>query len=73
MTQTALEVELFRVLDGTELTVTWLEKEGENYTAKEKFRFGNADGNMYESDLWGWVPDVSRSILSPLRALFLRA
>lgn len=56
-TQPVFEVELFRVLDGTELTVTWQEKEGENYTAKEKFRFGNADGNMYESDLWGWVPD----------------
>ena len=57
MTQTALEVELFRVLDGLELTVAWQEKEGEEFKTTEKFRFGNADGNMYESDLWGWVPD----------------
>ena len=56
-TQTALEVELFRVLDGLDLTVTWLEKEGENYITKEKFCFGNTDGNTFENDLWGWLPD----------------
>ena len=57
MTQTVYEVELFRVLDGLELTVTWQEKEGEEYKTTEKFCFGNADGNMYESDYWQWLPD----------------
>ena len=56
-TQTALEVELFRVADGEDLIVTWLEKEGGELNKKEEFRFGSADGNMYETDIWGWLPD----------------
>ncbi len=56
-TQTALEVELFRVIEGRELTVAWYEKEGGEYKTTKKFRFGCTDGNVFESDLWGWVPD----------------
>ena len=56
-TQTAYEVELFRVLDGLDLTVTWLEKEGEDFKPKEKFTFGNTDGNTFENDIWSWLPD----------------
>ena len=56
-TQPVFEVALFRVLDDLELTVAWQEKIGDEYKTTETFRFGNADGNMYQSGLWGWVPD----------------
>ena len=56
-TQTAWEVELFRVLDGLELTVTWQEKEDGEFKTTEEFHFGNADGNMYEHGRYSWVPD----------------
>ena len=38
-TQTVFEVELFRVLDGLELTVEWQEKAGDEYKTTEKFSF----------------------------------
>lgn len=56
-TQTAFEVELFRVLDGLKLTVEWQEKGGDEYKTTEKFCFGNTDGNMFESSRFSWVPD----------------
>ena len=56
-TQTAFEVALFRVLDGMELTVAWQEKAGDEYKTTEKFSFGNTDGNLFENDIWGWLPD----------------
>ena len=56
-TQPVFEVALFRVLDDLELTVAWQEKIGDEYKTTETFRFGSADGHMYQSGLWGWVPD----------------
>ena len=56
-TQYAFGVELFRVLKGYDLTVTWSEKEGDAYKKTEVFSFENSDGTTTETDLYGWLPD----------------
>ena len=56
-TKYAFEVELFQVLDGLGLTVTWYEKTGDERKATEEFSFENKDGTIAETDLYGWLPD----------------
>lgn len=56
-TQYVFEVELFRVLEGYDLTVTWLEKENGEFKSTEKFSFENKDGTTAETDIYSWLPD----------------
>ena len=56
-TQSAFEVELFRVFDGFDLTVTWSEKEDDQYKPTDKFSFENHGGTITETDIYGWLPD----------------
>lgn len=56
-TQPAFEVELFRVLDGYDLTVAWTEKEGSETKTTAKFSFENKDGTVVETDIYSWLPD----------------
>ena len=56
-TQYAFEVELFRVVEGCDLTVSWREKDGDSYRTTEKFSFENVSGTTAETDLYSWVPD----------------
>ena len=56
-TQYAFEVELFRVLKGHDLTVTWREKDGDGYKTTETFTFENKWGTTVETDIYSWLPD----------------
>ncbi len=56
-TQAAFEVELFHVLDGYDLTVTWLEQNGDVYKPTETFSFENNGGTTVETDIYSWLPD----------------
>ncbi len=56
-TQYAYEVELFRVLEGYDLTVVWTEKNGDEVQTKAKYSFENKDGTILETDIYGWLPD----------------
>jgi len=56
-TQYAFEVELFRVLKGHDLTVTWHEKDGDGYKTTETFTFENKWGTTVETDIYSWLPD----------------
>lgn len=56
-TQYAFEVELFRVLDGLDLTVAWYEKDGDTKRTTEKFSFANKNGTTVETDIYSWLPD----------------
>ena len=56
-TQQAFEVELFRVLENYDLTVSWTEKYDGDLRTTETFSFANTDGTTTETDLYGWLPD----------------
>lgn len=55
--QYVFEVELFRVLEGYDLTVYWNEKKNGDYRVSETFSFENKDGTTVETDLYSWLPD----------------
>ncbi len=55
--QYAFEVQLFRVLEGHDLTVTWLEKDGVDYRTTETFTFENPSGFIEQTDIYNWLPD----------------
>ena len=56
-TQYAFEVELFRVVQGYNLTVIWSEKKDGDFSVSETFGFTNDDGNTVETDYYSWLPD----------------
>ena len=65
-TQYAFEVELFRVLEGYDLTVTWYEQLDSwhehldsSYVTKEVFSFENNNGTTAETDTYSWLPDCT--------------
>ena len=51
------EVDMFRVPDGLDMTVTWHEKNGDKYEVTEVFTFENHDGTTVETDMYRWLPD----------------
>ena len=57
--QYAFQVQMFRVLEGYDLTVEWLEDLGENYkkVITETFTFENQSGYTEETDIYSWLPD----------------
>ncbi len=57
--QYAFEVQMFRVLEGEDLTVEWMEDLGENYKKKiiETFTFENPSGFIEQTDIYSWLPD----------------
>ncbi len=55
--QYGFEVQFFRVLEGEDLTITWLEKEEDVDRETEKFSFENPGGFIEQTDLYSWVPD----------------
>ncbi|MBE6861540.1 MAG: hypothetical protein E7497_01380 [Ruminococcus sp.] len=57
--QYAFEVQFFRVLEGHDLTVEWIEDLGENYKKKiiETFTFENPSGYIEQTDIYSWLPD----------------
>lgn len=58
-TQYAFKVELFRVLEGYDLTVVWSEKTGDASEVSEIFHFENPDGTTVETDIYSWLPDCA--------------
>ncbi len=55
--QYVFEVQLFRVLEGYDLTVSWKEKIGDEYRKTDEFTFENPDGFTVQTDLYSWLPD----------------
>ncbi len=57
--QYGFEVQFFRVLEGEDLTVQWIEDLGEDYKKKiiETFTFENPDGFIGQTDIYSWLPD----------------
>lgn len=57
--QYGFEVQMFRVLEGCDLTVEWIEDLGENYKKKilETFTFENPSGFIEQTDIYSWLPD----------------
>ncbi len=57
--QYAFEVQMFRVLEGEDLTVEWIEDRGEGYKKKilETFTFENPSGFIEQTDIYNWLPD----------------
>ncbi len=57
--QYAFEVQMFRVLEGYDLTVEWIEDLGEDYKKKiiETFTFENPSGFVEQTDIYSWLPD----------------
>lgn len=57
--QYGFEVQFFRVLEGEDLTVQWIEDLGENYKKKvlETFTFENPSGFIEQTDIYSWLPD----------------
>ncbi len=53
------EVQLYRVLQGFDLTVNWCEKEGDSYKTTETFTFENKFGQTNETDIYSWLPDCA--------------
>lgn len=57
--QYAFEVQMFRVLEGHDLTVEWIEDLGAGYKKKilETFTFENPSGFVEQTDIYNWLPD----------------
>ncbi len=55
--QYVFEVQLFRVLEGEDLTVTWSETNGSKVWTTKVFRFENESGFTEQTDLYRWAPD----------------
>lgn len=57
--QYGFEVQFFRVLEGYDLTVEWIEDLGEDYKKKviETFTFENPSGFIEQTDIYSWLPD----------------
>ncbi len=57
--QYGFEVQFFRVLEGYDLTVEWIEDLGEDYKKKviETFTFENPSGYIEQTDIYSWLPD----------------
>ncbi len=57
--QYVFKVQMFRVLEGHDLTVEWIEDLGENYKKKvlETFTFENPSGFVEQTDIYSWLPD----------------
>ncbi len=57
--QYVFEVQMFRVLEGEDLTVEWIEDLGEGYkkTILETFTFENPSGYVEQTDIYSWLPD----------------
>ncbi len=57
--QYVFEVQMFRVLEGEDLTVQWMEDLGEDYKKKiiETFTFENPSGFVEQTDIYSWLPD----------------
>lgn len=61
--QYVMEVQLYRVLEGLDLSVRWFEgggsheQEGSMYTLTEEFSFEDQDGTTVQTDKYRWLPD----------------
>ncbi|MBQ7009831.1 MAG: dockerin type I repeat-containing protein [Ruminococcus sp.] len=57
--QYAFKVQFFRVLEGHDLTVEWIEDLGEGYKKKiiDTFTFENPSGFIEQTDIYNWLPD----------------
>ncbi len=57
--QYVFEVQMFRVLEGEDLTIEWIEDLGEGYkkTTLETFTFENPGGYVEQTDIYSWLPD----------------
>ena len=57
--QYAFKVQMFRVLEGHDLTVEWIEDLGEGYKKKiiDTFTFKNSSGFIGQTDIYNWLPD----------------
>ena len=57
--QYIFKVQMFRVLEGHDLTVEWIEDLGEGYKKKiiDTFTFKNPSGFIEQTDIYSWLPD----------------
>ena len=57
--QYVFKVQMFRVLEGHDLTVEWIEDLGEGYKKKiiDTFTFENPSGFIEQTDIYNWLPD----------------
>ena len=57
--QYIFKVQFFRVLEGHDLTVEWIEDLGEGYKKKiiDTFTFENPSGYIEQTDIYNWLPD----------------
>ncbi len=57
--QYVFKVQMFRVLDGEDLTVEWIEDLGAGYKKKiiDTFTFENPSGYIEQTDIYNWLPD----------------
>ena len=57
--QYVFEVQMFRVLEGEDLTVEWIMDLGEGYKKMilETFTFENPSGYVQQTDIYSWLPD----------------
>ncbi len=53
----AFEVQMFRVLEGEDLTITWMETSNGVDRVTDTFTFENPSGFIEQTDLYRWVPD----------------
>ncbi|MBR5513844.1 MAG: dockerin type I repeat-containing protein [Ruminococcus sp.] len=57
--QYVFKVQMFRVLEGHDLTVEWIEDLGAGYKKKivDTFTFENPSGFIEQTDIYNWLPD----------------
>ena len=57
--QYAFKVQFFRVLEGHDLEIEWIEDLGEGYKKKiiDTFTFENPSGYIEQTDIYNWLPD----------------
>ncbi len=57
--QYIFKVQMFRVLEGHDLTVEWIEDLGAGYKKKiiDTFTFENPSGFIEQTDIYNWLPD----------------
>lgn len=57
--QYAFKVQFFRVLEGHDLEIEWIEDLGEGYKKKiiDTFTFENPSGYIQQTDIYRWLPD----------------
>jgi hypothetical protein len=56
-TQPAFEVSVYQVLDGYDLTIEWMENNGDEIRTIGKFSFEYKDSTIRENDIYEWLPD----------------